>query len=48
MQDSVRDKRAQDREQNMALIWTCRMNQNVNVNKLITLLYIILDISLKN
>lgn len=45
MHETVCDKRAQDREQNMALIWTCRMKQRAKVNKLVTLLFMILDVS---
>jgi hypothetical protein len=37
-------EQAQDIEQNMALILTCRMKQRAKVNKLVTLLYIILDV----
>jgi hypothetical protein len=55
MHETACDEQAQDREQNMALMWTCRMKQRAKVNsrmkqrtkvnKLVTLLYIILDVS---
>ena len=45
MDETVCDKRAQDRAQNMALIWTCRMKQRAKANKLVTLHFTILDIS---
>jgi hypothetical protein len=40
-------EQAQGTEQNMALIDTCRMKQRAKANKLVTLLYIILNVEVR-